>query len=65
MPHLSLLYGDLSDEEKKTAQEKAYALDDSIDNLTVQISRIALYKTDTEDKSCKSWEKVAECQLEP
>ncbi|KAL8460755.1 hypothetical protein ACS0TY_031527 [Phlomoides rotata] len=65
MPHLSLLYGDLTDEEKKTAQEKAYALDDSIGSLSLQISRIALYKTDTKDKSCKSWEKVAECQLKP
>ncbi|CAA0823680.1 Cyclic phosphodiesterase [Striga hermonthica] len=63
MPHLSLLYGDLTDEEKKRAQEKAYALDDGIGSLSFQISRLALYKTDTEDKSCKSWEKVAECNL--
>ncbi|KAG8385381.1 hypothetical protein BUALT_Bualt03G0037100 [Buddleja alternifolia] len=63
MPHLSLLYADLSDEEKKTAQEKAYVLDDSIGSLNFQISHLALYKTDTEDKSCKSWEKVAECEL--
>lgn len=65
MPHLSLLYGDLTDEEKKTAQEKAYALDDNINSLSLQISRIVLYKTDTKDTSCKSWEKVAECQLKP
>ncbi|KAL7129800.1 hypothetical protein ABFS83_13G092000 [Erythranthe nasuta] len=63
MPHLSLLYGDLTDEVKKTAQDKAYLLDESIDGLNFQISRLALYKTDTEDKSCKSWEKVAEYQL--
>ncbi|KAL0305571.1 UNVERIFIED_CONTAM: Cyclic phosphodiesterase [Sesamum radiatum] len=55
MPHLSLLYGDLTDEEKKTAQEKAYVLDENIGSLNFQISRLALYKTDTEDKSCKSW----------
>ncbi|KAH6790271.1 RNA ligase/cyclic nucleotide phosphodiesterase family protein [Perilla frutescens var. frutescens] len=65
MPHLSLLYGDLTDEEKKSAQEKAYSLDESIDTLNFQISRLALCKTDTEDKTCKSWEKVAECQLKP
>ncbi|KAL0398410.1 UNVERIFIED_CONTAM: Cyclic phosphodiesterase [Sesamum radiatum] len=65
MPHLSLLYGDLTDEEKKTAREKAYVLDESIGSLNFQISRLALYKTDTEDKSCKSWEKVAESQLKP
>ncbi|KAK6124162.1 hypothetical protein DH2020_042071 [Rehmannia glutinosa] len=63
MPHLSLLYADLTDEEKKKAQEKAYVLDDSIGSLNFQISRLALYKTDTEDKSCKSWEKVAEYEL--
>ncbi|KAL3851424.1 hypothetical protein ACJIZ3_013306 [Penstemon smallii] len=64
MPHLSLLYGDLNEEEKKTAQEKAYVLDESIGSLNFQISRLALYKTDTEDKSCKSWEKIAEYKLQ-
>ncbi|XP_051116679.1 cyclic phosphodiesterase-like [Andrographis paniculata] len=63
MPHLSLLYGDLSNEVKKTAQEKAYALDESIGNLSFPVSRLALYRTDTEDKSCQSWEKVSECEL--
>ncbi|KAL2524294.1 Cyclic phosphodiesterase [Abeliophyllum distichum] len=65
MPHLSLLYADLTDEEKKEAQEKAYILDESIGSLKFQISRLALYKTDTEDKSLKSWEKVAESDLKP
>ncbi|KAL1555942.1 cyclic phosphodiesterase-like [Salvia divinorum] len=65
IPHLSLLYGDLTDEEKKTAQEKAYALDESIDGLNFQISRLALYKTETEDQTCKSWEKVEEFELKP
>ena len=63
MPHLSLLYADLTDEEKKKAQERAYILDETIDNLSFRISRLALYKTDTEDKTLKSWEKVAECDL--
>ncbi|GLT52543.1 hypothetical protein SLA2020_258780 [Shorea laevis] len=65
MPHLSLLYGDLTDEEKKKAQEKANILDESVNSLSCQISRLALYKTDTEDKTCKSWEKVAEYNLSP
>lgn len=65
MPHLSLLYGDLTDEEKRSAQERAYALDESIGGLNFQISRLALYKTETEDRSCKSWEKVDEFQLKP
>ncbi|KAK8629304.1 hypothetical protein V6N13_078149 [Hibiscus sabdariffa] len=63
MPHLSLLYADISEEEKKRAQEKANTLDESISGLSFQISRLALYKTDTEDKTLKSWEKVAECNL--
>ncbi|XP_043702787.1 cyclic phosphodiesterase [Telopea speciosissima] len=64
MPHLSILYGDLSDEEKKKAQEKAKLLDEKISSLSFQVSRLALYKTDTEDKSLKSWERVAECSLD-
>ncbi|XAR66618.1 hypothetical protein NMG60_11012906 [Bertholletia excelsa] len=64
MPHLSILYGDLTDEEKKKAQEKANSLDGALDGLTFQISRLALYETDTEDKTLKSWKKVAECNLE-
>ncbi|XP_015068002.1 cyclic phosphodiesterase-like [Solanum pennellii] len=63
MPHMSILYADLTDEEKKKAQEKAYILDESIGNLSFQISRLALYKTDTEDKSLKSWEKIEEYNL--
>nr|GMD87774.1 cyclic phosphodiesterase-like [Ipomoea batatas] len=63
MPHLSLLYADITDEEKKRAQEKAYALDESIGSLRFPITRLLLYKTDTEDKSLKSWEKVDEYNL--
>ncbi|XP_004504260.1 cyclic phosphodiesterase-like [Cicer arietinum] len=65
MPHLSLLYGDLTDEEKLKAQERANILDDSLSGLSFQISKLALYKTDTEDKTLKSWEKIAECTLTP
>lgn len=64
MPHMSLLYADLTDEEKKKAQERANALDESLGNLNFTISRLALYKTDTEDKTLKSWEKVDEYNLE-
>lgn len=65
MPHLSLLYADLTDEDKKKAQEKASILDESIAGLSFPITRLALYKTDTEDKTLKSWEKIAECLLQP
>uniref|UniRef100_A0A803MVC6 Cyclic phosphodiesterase n=1 Tax=Chenopodium quinoa TaxID=63459 RepID=A0A803MVC6_CHEQI len=64
MPHMSLLYADLTDEEKKKAQERANALDDSLGNLSFKINRLALYKTDTEDKTLKSWEKVMEYDLD-
>jgi len=63
MPHMSLLYGDLTDEEKQKAQQRANTLDDSLSGLSFQISRLALYKTDTQDKSLKSWDKIAECSL--
>ncbi|KAI5659820.1 hypothetical protein M9H77_28613 [Catharanthus roseus] len=64
MPHLSLLYGDLSEEEKQKAQEKAYVLDEGIGSLEFEISQLALYKTDTRDRSLKSWEKVVDCNLD-
>ncbi|XP_052183962.1 cyclic phosphodiesterase [Diospyros lotus] len=64
MPHLSLLYGDLSDEEKQRAQEKANILDEGIGSLSFQITRLALYETDTEDNTLESWKKVADCKLD-
>ncbi|ERN14146.1 hypothetical protein AMTRI_Chr01g111770 [Amborella trichopoda] len=63
MPHLSLLYGDLTEEEKKKAQDKANSLDQGLCNLDFEVSSLALHKTDTEDKTLKSWEKVAEIPL--
>ncbi|KAL6282538.1 hypothetical protein ACE6H2_013467 [Prunus campanulata] len=64
MPHMSILYADLTEEEKKKAQEKAKSLDESIGSLSFLVTRLALYKTDTGDKTLKSWEKIAECTLE-
>ncbi|KAJ3671009.1 hypothetical protein LUZ60_008435 [Juncus effusus] len=64
MPHLSLLYGDLSDEEKEKAVKRVEELEKEICGLTLEISELALCKTDTEDKSLKSWEKVEVCKLE-
>ncbi|KAM7257348.1 hypothetical protein ACFE04_013089 [Oxalis oulophora] len=63
MPHLSLLYAFLSEDEKKKALDKAKTLDARVSRLCFPINRLALYKTDTEDTTCKSWEKVAECDL--
>ncbi|KAL4563405.1 hypothetical protein LXL04_027446 [Taraxacum kok-saghyz] len=64
MPHMSILYGDLSEEEKKRAQDKANVLDETVKSLSFPIVRLALYKTDTEDKTLKSWEKVTEITLQ-
>jgi lipopolysaccharide biosynthesis glycosyltransferase len=64
MPHLSLLYQDLTDEEKEKAVKKAEELGKEIIGLEFEISELALYKTDTEDKSLKSWEKIEVCRLD-
>ncbi|KAI9127330.1 hypothetical protein K1719_001889 [Acacia pycnantha] len=64
VPHMSLLYGDLSEEERKKAQERANALDD-VSGLKFQIYRLALYKTDTKDKTFESWKEIADCVLFP
>ncbi|KAL5732012.1 hypothetical protein ACHQM5_004680 [Ranunculus cassubicifolius] len=62
MPHVSLLYGDLTDEDKQKAKAKAEAFDATISNFTFPITRLALYKT-PEDITLKSWEKIADCEI--
>ncbi|CAL4902239.1 unnamed protein product [Urochloa decumbens] len=64
MPHVSLLYGDLTDEEKEEARKKVEELDRDICRLEFEISELALYRTDTADKSLESWELVEVCHLE-
>lgn len=64
MPHMSLVYGDLSDDDKENAKAQAQAkLNHLICNTEFQVSSLCLYSTDTEDESLASWEKVAECDL--
>ncbi|CAM0954560.1 unnamed protein product [Alopecurus aequalis] len=63
MPHVSLLYGDLTDEEKEVARKKVEELDSELIGLEFEISELALYRTDTEDKSLESWELVEVCNL--
>jgi len=64
MPHMSLVYGDLSDDEKEKAKVQAQAkFHNLISNKEFQVSSLCLYSTDTEDKSLTSWQKVAECNL--
>ena len=66
VPHMGLLYGHLSEKDKKEAQERANALDD-MSELRFQISRIGLYKTVNRDKAIymRSWEKICDCVLSP
>ncbi|KAG5254343.1 cyclic phosphodiesterase [Salix suchowensis] len=66
MPHLSLLYGTLTNEEKKKAKEKTHVLDESIDGLNFQISRLALWITDRKDNgTLETWKLISECSLSP
>ncbi|XP_062006782.1 cyclic phosphodiesterase-like [Rosa rugosa] len=63
MPHLSLLYGNLTAEEKKRAKEKVLAMDESIAGLTFLLSRMALYRVNFADRTQKSWERILEGHL--
>ncbi|KAH0994379.1 hypothetical protein GBA52_018243 [Prunus armeniaca] len=62
MPHFSLLYGELTDEEKEKAKERAMALDDGLVGLTFTVTQFALYKCN-KDRTQRSWEKIAEHSL--
>ncbi|XP_062002341.1 uncharacterized protein LOC133720169 isoform X3 [Rosa rugosa] len=63
-PHLSLLYGNLTEEERRKAKEKVSILDKSITTMSFPITRLALHKIDYKDKTLKSWEKIAEYTLQ-
>eukprot|EP00250_Pteridium_aquilinum_P014949 c22299_g1_i1 orf=476-1099(-) len=65
MPHLSLLYGDRTDEEKEKAKllvEENYGPD--LCDTEFRVSSLCLYSTDINDKLLTSWKKVAEYPLE-
>lgn len=59
MPHLSLLYGHLTDEEKQKAKEKVLALDGGIVGLRFTMRHLVLCKCN-DDMTQQTWEKVAE-----
>ncbi|KAB2621647.1 cyclic phosphodiesterase-like [Pyrus ussuriensis x Pyrus communis] len=63
LPQMSLLYGHLTEEERKKAQEKVYILDESITGLSFPVTHIVLYQTNYKDKTLRSWEKIAEYRL--
>nr|XP_028951019.1 uncharacterized protein LOC114821801 isoform X1 [Malus domestica] len=58
MPYLSLLYGKLTEEERKKAGEIVNILDESITSWTFPIIHFALYEIDYDDRSLKSWTKI-------
>ncbi|KAK9930465.1 hypothetical protein M0R45_027502 [Rubus argutus] len=58
-PHLSLLYGNLTEEERKIALERVSILDESISSLSFTITQFAVYKIDYKDTTLKSWKKIA------
>ncbi|EOA18891.1 hypothetical protein CARUB_v10007520mg [Capsella rubella] len=60
VPHISILYGDLTEGEKKKALEEAYTLDPSLDGLNFRINRVALWITDAD---VGSWVKIDEHNL--
>ncbi|KAI4312451.1 hypothetical protein MLD38_037259 [Melastoma candidum] len=53
-PHISLIYGDISDQRKKKAQEKANILDENLNCLSFKISRLVLCKSVFGDLATKS-----------
>ncbi|KAB2621622.1 cyclic phosphodiesterase-like [Pyrus ussuriensis x Pyrus communis] len=63
LPHMSLLYGHLTEEQRKKAQEKVYILDESITSLSFPVTHTALYQTNYKDKTLRSWEKIAKYYL--
>lgn len=60
MPYLRLLYGKLTEEERKKAREIVNVLDESITSLSFPVTRYALYEIDYDDKSLKYWTNIAE-----
>ncbi|KAL6846624.1 hypothetical protein ACP4OV_024072 [Aristida adscensionis] len=59
MPHVSLIYGDRTEEEEEAARKKVQELD--IGALQFEVSELALYTTEPGD--VESWELVETCHL--
>ena len=69
MPHLSLVYADLSEEVKEAAKTTLRAADighggaRDVVGQKIHVSSLALYRTDPSDKEMKSWELLGEFNL--
>ncbi|KAI5061010.1 hypothetical protein GOP47_0024122 [Adiantum capillus-veneris] len=65
MPHMSLLYADLTADDKEKARllvEENYG--SQLCETEFLVSSLSLYSTDINDKALTSWKKVAEFPLE-
>ncbi|CAN6559245.1 unnamed protein product [Malus baccata var. baccata] len=58
--HFGFYNRKLTEEERKKAGEIVNILDESITSLTFPVTHFALYEIDYDDKSLKSWTKIAE-----
>ncbi|KAF5207077.1 cyclic phosphodiesterase-like, partial [Thalictrum thalictroides] len=63
MLHVSLLFGDFTDEVKQRIIEKAEAFYPNLTSLSFQTSQLALWRTNTDDQTLETWVKVAEYDL--
>nr|XP_011466148.1 PREDICTED: cyclic phosphodiesterase-like [Fragaria vesca subsp. vesca] len=64
-PHLDILYGYLTDEEKERAKEKVTTIDEGIATLSFSVTRFVLCKMINDDKSQNSWEKIMAIDIQP
>ena len=70
MPHLSLMYGNLSQEIKEEVTSSLGAAPignggvSDVVGQKIHVSSLALYRTDPSDKEMKSWELLGEFSLE-
>ncbi|BFI43012.1 hypothetical protein MPTK2_8g14170 [Marchantia polymorpha subsp. ruderalis] len=64
MPHLSLIYGDLSDEDLNSAKAVAEKYSQFYKNSEFVVNKLCLYETDTNDKMLTTWKRIAEFPLE-
>jgi hypothetical protein len=64
MPHMSLLYANMSDEDLDLAKAKVEAEHGKLlIGKEYKVTHLTLYLTDVADESCKSWKKIAEFPL--
>jgi len=63
MPHLSLLYADISQAERQEIVDELNASGDEAIRSSFEASALAVWETDGADKTCRSWRRVASFPL--